>query len=399
MLHAPHRRALFDPRRRKMVLSLAAGASAAFLPAAFARQAGAGWSMQALHGFVSSEGSRAVGSPVFASDGALYGVHAMGGERGLGSVYRWAADGNFEVLRHFDYADAGPAEPESGLVLGSDGLLWGTSFFGGEKFMGTLYTVSLDGTVTVRAEFSADIGMTMPRGALVEGRRGRFYGTTGGCVFRFDARAGGGLKQLFRFSAETGAGCQAALVLGPDGKLYGCNHDSGAHGHGTLFRIATDGSAFEVLKALGRRWEGRDLRAPLLLAGDGFFYGCATAGGVFDRGVVFRLGVDGAYEIVHHFAGGSNDGAYPDGGLVEGVDGALYGTTLEGGAAPQSFGTVFRLNRRGGLSLIHRFNENGDNGSTPAGALCFGPDGLLYGTNQSGGRGRTGVLYRLGRPA
>jgi uncharacterized repeat protein (TIGR03803 family) len=205
------------------------------------------------------------------------------------------------------------------------------------------------------------------------------------------------LKQLFRFSGDSGNSCQSALAFGHDGKLYGCNPAGGAHGHGTLFRIATDGSGFEVLKALGRRWEGRDLRTPLLLAGDGFFYGCATGGGVFDRGVLFRLGGDGNYEVMHHFAGGANDGAYPDGGLVEGADGALYGTTLEGGSAPQSFGTVFRLKPGGRPTLIHRFNEHGENGSGPAGALCFGPDGLLYGTDQGGGEGRTGVLYRLTR--
>ena len=398
MSHADPKGAPFAPNRRQTLLALAAGASAALGlgHSALARQVAAGWSSEALHGFTWSEGSRAVGSPVFGPDGALYGVHAMGGERGLGSVFRWSPyDGSFAMLHHFDYTDVGPAEPEAGLIVGSDGLLWGTSLFGGALFRGTIYTLALDGTVTVRAEFGETSTMSMPQGALVEGRPGRFYGTTGASVYRFDA-ARGKLKELYRFNNATdGSGSDAALVFGADGKLYGCNPNGGSQGHGTLFRINTDGTDFKVLKALDGKWEGSGLGSPLLLASDGMFYGCASGGGVFSRGVVFRLGADGLYEVLHHFAGGSNDGAYPRAALVEGPDGALYGNTVEGGDAPQSYGTVYRMTKRGKLSLLRRLKENGADGTTPVGALCFGSDGQLYGTDQSGGGGGTGVLYRL----
>jgi uncharacterized repeat protein (TIGR03803 family) len=385
--------------RRQALLGLAALGTTPWL-GSIARAGGVApagtWPAEVLHGFTWSEGSRAVGTPVFGPDGALYGIHALGGERGLGTLFRWSSADGFSMVRHFDYADGGPAEPEAGLIVGSDGVMWGTSMFGGTTFQGTIYSVSTDGTVTVRAEFDSSLGMNFPQGALLEGKPGRFYVTTANGVYRFDSR-NSKLKVLYRFDGtHDGGGSTAALVRGPDGKLYGTNAQGGKLGHGTLFRLDADGSNFEVLKPLDGKWEGSGLGHPLLLASDGNFYGCTSGGGVFNRGVVFRISLKGHhYEVLHHFAGGSNDGSYPRCALVEGADGALYGNTVEGGAAPQSYGTVFRMTKRGKLSLIHRFSENGDTGATPVGALCFGPDGELYGTNQSGGTGHAGVLHCL----
>lgn len=389
----------FSRGRRQLMLGLAGGAAALALPtvARSAGQTAAGWTFEALHGFTWSEGSRAVGSLNFGRNGMLYGVHAAGGEQGLGTLFRWnPSDGSFGVVQHFAYSDSGPSAPESGLVTGQDGQLWGTSSFGGEAFRGTIYTVDDYETVTMRCEFAGDSNLFMPQGALLETRPGRFHGTTGDSVFRFDSR-NGKVKELYRFNGDVdGRGCDAALVLGPDGRLYGVNSFGGPGNKGTLFRLNLDGSGFEVVKTMTQAMDGQGLSQPLLLASDGYFYGCASSGGAFNRGVVFRLFANGgAYQVMHHFAGGDNDGAYPRCALVEGPDGALYGTTVEGGAAPQSYGTIFRMARNGKVKLLHRFDANGAGGGTPVGALRFGADGWLYGTNQSGGVGHAGVLYRL----
>jgi len=254
--------------------------------------------------------------------------------------------------------------------------------------------------VVVQAEFGAvDAGFN-PMGSLVEGKAGRFYGTTGGTVYRLDARPGGQLKAIHRFDPEgDGWGSEAALTLSPQGLLYGTNGRGGAHGHGTLFRLATNGQGFETLKSLDGGLEGSDPGVALLRASDGHFYGCTRTGGLHDKGVLFRLGNDSSYTVLHHFRGGQYDGAYPRAALVQGPDGALYGTTVEGGQAPQSYGTVFRLSPRGTLRLIHRFSEEGAEGGTPVGALTWGPDGRLYGTGQSGGAHHCGTVYRLTPPA
>lgn len=389
-----------QPNRRAALLGMAAATLGLGNQAANAAPLTATWSVETLHAFAPNEGTRAVGSQVFGPDGLLYGVHAMGGQRGLGTVYRLApGDGAFSVLHHFDYASEDAAEPESGLVVGQDGRLWGSSLFGGAFFRGTVYSIDTAGDVEVRAEFGAvDAGFN-PMGGLVEGKPGRFYGTTGGTVYRFDARPGGQLKAIHRFDPEgDGWGSEAALTLSPQGLLYGTNGRGGTHGHGTLFRLATNGQGFENLKSLDGNLEGSDPGVPLLRASDGHFYGCAHTGGLHNKGVLFRLGSDSSYTVLHHFRGGHDDGAYPRAALVQGPDGALYGTTVEGGHAPQSYGTVFRLSPRGTLRLIHRFSEEGAEGGTPVGALTWGPDGRLYGTGQSGGAHHCGAVYRLTPP-
>jgi uncharacterized repeat protein (TIGR03803 family) len=388
----------FLARRRELVLGAAAGVATLGLarPTWAAPRTAAGWTFEGLHCFSWAEGSRAVGSVTFGHNGMLYGVHAAGGEQGLGTLFRWSpADGGFTLLQHFAYSDSGPSAPESGLVLGSDGQLWGTSSFGGATFRGTIYTLDAHEALTMRCEFGGDHTLFSPQGSLVEGEPGRFYGTTREAVYRFNARTGK-LKEIHRFrDGLDGRGSESALVFGDDGRLYGVNPFGGPGNKPTIFRLAPDGSGFQVLKTLTQAIDGAGLAEPLMLAKDGLFYGCATSGGAFNRGVAFRLSPAGAYEVIHHFAGGDNDGAYPRCALVEGPDGALYGTTVEGGDAPQSYGTIFRMTRSGKVKLLHRFDADGAGGATPVGALRLAPDGWLYGTNQSGSGGSTGVLYRL----
>lgn len=382
--------------RRHALLGLAGTAATLGLPlSASARQAATGWTFEALHGFSWEEGSRAVGNPTFGTNGMLYGIHAAGGNEGLGTLYRWSpTDGSFAVVQHFAYSDSGPSAPESGLVMGHDGMLWGTSSFGGAAFRGTIYTLDAYEQVSMRCEFTGDGNLFSPQGSLVEGKPGIFHGTTRDAVFRFHAGTGK-LRETYRFTGNDGSGCESALVFGPDDKLWGTNPFGGSGNKGTLFRLDTDGSGFEVVKALDHPWDGSGLSGSLLLASDGHFYGVTTSGGAFNRGVAYRLTADGKYTVLHHFAGGDNDGSYPRCTLVEGADGALYGSTVEGGHAPQSWGTIFRMTRKGRVRLLHRFDGTSAGGATPVGALRFGPDGWLYGTNQSGGAQGAGVLYRL----
>ena len=391
-MHAPH-----SLSRRQALLGLAGATATLVLPRA-ASASPAGWTFETLHGFTWEEGSRAVGSPTFGTNGMLYGLHAAGGEQGLGTLYRWSpGDGSFAVLQHFAYSDSGPSAPESGLVMGQDGMLRGTSSFGGEAFRGTIFTVDGAEAVAMRCEFTADTNLFSPLGALVEGKPGIFYGTTRDSVYRFNA-GNGKVKELHRFAGGDGSGCESALVFGPDGKLWGTNPFGGGANKGTIFRLNPDGSGFEVVKTLGQAFDGSGPGGSLLLGSDGNLYGVTSGGGAFGRGVAYRISASGKFTALHHFAGGDNDGAYPRCALVEGADGALYGTTVEGGNAPQSYGTVFRMTRKGKVSLLHRFDGTGAGGATPVGALRFGADGWLYGTNQSGGEGGAGVLYRL-RPA
>jgi uncharacterized repeat protein (TIGR03803 family) len=79
--------------------------------------------------------------------------------------------------------------------------------------------------------------------------------------------------------------------------------------------------------------------------------------------------------VLHTFPGG-DDGAYPGGPLVQGLDGNFYGMTNGGGTG---YGTVFRMTHGGAVTIIHSF-ANGD-GSPFRTALLKGTDGNFYGTS------------------
>lgn len=94
------------------------------------------------------------------------------------------------------------------------------------------------------------------------------------------------------------------------------------------------------------------------------------------------------YDSLYRFKG-RKDGSLPQAGVVFDKAGNLYGTTLEGGA--HGYGTVFKLAPRSGggwaVSVLHSFNNNGQDGSASYAGLVFDAQGNLYGTSYYGGAG------------
>jgi uncharacterized repeat protein (TIGR03803 family) len=82
--------------------------------------------------------------------------------------------------------------------------------------------------------------------------------------------------------------------------------------------------------------------APLTMVqgSDGNFYGAARSGGTSGNGTVFEITQVGVAIVLHSFAGGIADGASPN-ALIQGSDGNLYGTTVNGG--PNNLGTVLKF--------------------------------------------------------
>jgi hypothetical protein len=141
---------------------------------------------------------------------------------------------------------------------------------------------------------------------------------------------------------------------------------------------------------------GSDGGAPyagLVLDSSGVLYGTTLSGGdaacaTSGCGTVFELTPpnppDGAWTetVVHAFTGGS-DGQFPFGGLLQGANGVLYGTTEGDGVA--TFGTVFELTpplAPGGTwseTVLYSFT-GGMDGGAPLGGLIADASGALYGT-------------------
>lgn len=98
------------------------------------------------------------------------------------------------------------------------------------------------------------------------------------------------------------------------------------------------------------------------------------------------------YAVIHSFAGTTTDGALANGELIRGATGNFYGTTQEGGA--YNYGTVFKLDPSGVVTILSSFT-NGADGGLPYAGLFLDPEGNLYGTTWQGGDFGLGTVFRL----
>ena len=146
----------------------------------------------------------------------------------------------------------------------------------------------------------------------------------------------------------------------------------------------------------------------LLDAAEGGSGSCGTDPGKSDNvtvgcGVAFKLAPDGSYSVLHDFTGGA-DGAYPI-TLLQGGDGNLYGTTVEGGTRlcdtdpGQSddviigCGTIYMITPTGTFQSVYSFAGAND-GAYPDG-LIQGSDGNFYSAALEGGSLGGGTLFRI----
>jgi len=198
---------------------------------------------------------------------------------GSGVIYRVNKDGTaYTILHQFENENSGAP---GALIETREHELWGTT---GRNGVGTIFKMSLDGSgpTTVRTLNSP------PRGPLLE---------SGGALF--------------------GVTCGRNAIYG--------DHDD----PGFIFRINKDGSGFGVLRAFS--WDqpapGWAPAGSLIEGNDSFLYGTTGQGGLTKKGTIFRLRKDGTGFVTLYNFRGDTDGEYPHAGVMEGSDGALYGTT------------------------------------------------------------------------
>jgi uncharacterized repeat protein (TIGR03803 family) len=242
---------------------------------------------------------------------------------------------------------------------------------------------------------------TAPTAPLLVAAGGDIYGTCSsggangaGSVFRITA--GGTTETVFSFSGADGRAPAAGLVTGPDGASYGTTSGGGAGGFGTAFRIAADGSHTRLVDFTGTSGAAKgSVPGPLVLHGDGFFYGTTAAGGSAGAGTVFRMDAAGTVTTLAEFTGtsGAARGSEPVGRLLFSGP-AIYGVCRSGGSG--NLGTVFRLDG-GALTTLVDFTGNAGShpGARPAGGLVEMPGGQIFGTTEFGGTAGFGTAFRL----
>jgi uncharacterized repeat protein (TIGR03803 family) len=276
----------------------------------------------------------------------------------------------------YDFEDSPDgAVPDAGLVA-SGGMLYGATEQGGTNNVGTIFSLTDDGTV---------------------------------------------LTVLHTFNETTDGGAPFNSLLLSGNTLYGVCVGGGANGAGTVFRVNTDGTDFTNLhnftaindngpQGLGGNGEGSngDGAVPhttLILSGTNL-YGVALYGGANGNGTIFRVSTDGSSSsVVHTFSAApttygttNTDGGFPEGNLVL-INNVLYGTTSAGGS--QGDGTAYAAAADSStFTTLHNF------GTTPSGTPNSG-DGMvpvcgmvlsgtnLFGTTQQGGTSSDGTIFKI----
>ena len=280
-------------------------------------------------------------------NGNFYGTTRYGGTNGLGTVFRINSNGVLTSLWSFTGANGG-ASPNTALVQGSDGYFYGTTA-GNDLAIGvynpsTVFRISTNGALATLYSFGNGDGWLTPESGLVEGPDGNLYGTiqnggTNDWGFVFKITTNGLLTTLYSFSGGSDGGSPSGnLVQGSDGSIYGTTPFYGTNGGGgTLFKITTNG----FLTTWYSFTNSHDGASPggLVQGNDGYFYGTTSDGGANGYGTFFRISPNGALTSLYSFTGKS-DGGYPYGGLVQASDGNFYGTS---GGGQTGAGTVFRL--------------------------------------------------------
>ena len=305
---------------------------------------------------IALDGSIPEGALVQGSDSNFYGTTHDGGTYGWGTIFRISPSGSYTTLYSFANSSADGANPLAGLVLGRDGNFYGTtlgvrtnvSHGTGLSGNGAVFRISPSGSLTNLHFFDFSDGSN-PNTGLIQGSDGNFYGTTYGGGMNaygtvFKINPSGSFTSLYSFVGYPTDGERPwKLAQGTDGSLYGTTYVGGSNYAGTVFAISPSGTYTSLYSFIGYPKDGYLPDAGLVQGSDGNFYGTTYEGGTNGYGTVFRISPAGKETIIHSFAAIPGDGYQPSAELVQGSDGNLYGTTTAG--------TVFWISLAGSFSI------------------------------------------------
>ena len=329
-----------------------------------------------LHSFTGqSDGGKPAYDGLVVSGSTLYGVSPTGGSAYIGSLFTMQLDGS-QYTRIYSFPSS-QLQGVSPYALALDGsTIYGTAVAGGTAHCGTLYSIQSNGTgFQLLHSFTGTMGDGANPYDGVAISDSCLYGETpsggyndNGIIFSV-AKDGTDYRILHTFSGGSDGlqPCGAPTISGAT--LYGMSPSS-------IYKVNTDGSGYQVLRS-GVGGTGR-----LTLSGS-TLYGVAGA-------AVFRINTDGSdFQVLHTLAGTSQSS-------LTLVGSTLYGVTRWGGSANE--GTLFCVNTDGSnYQLLHTFAGGSNDGGEP---LCtlVAAGSSLYGSTWEGGATNHGIVFSFPVP-
>jgi uncharacterized repeat protein (TIGR03803 family) len=339
-------------------------------------------------------------------DGNLYGTTANGGQYGYGTIFEVSPSGTLTTLWNFCKETNCPdgAYPGAGLTLVTGGDLYGTTYQGGAHGYGEVFKITPAGDLTVVYSFCSltscadgynpTVGITM-----VQGTDGNLYGSVSGNGGIFRLTLAGKKSWLWVYPGGTVYGPNG-LMQASDGNFYLTDTGADGYSYGNVWKITPAGKATKLYAfcSLSSCEDGDFPGGALVQGANGSLYGTTIEGGKYNDGTFFTLTLAGKLTTLHsfdYFTAG-NLGAYINSGVILGDDGNFYGTAAYGGEGCVSgCGTVFKITSAGVLTTLHEFEDISD-GYGPWG-LMQDTSGALYGATPAGpGSGKNdGTVYSV----
>jgi len=311
--------------------------------------------------------------------------------------------------------------PDAGLISDSNGNLYGTALDGGAYGYGTVYKLTHSASgwrETVLHNFHGGTGDgAFPEYDLAFDAAGNLYGTTSeggiawntpvrgwGTVFKLTPSGSVWTERVIHFFAS-GNRPSSGLIIDTAGDMFGEIGGSATGAGGSIYRMRNEstGWKFRTLFKFDGTDNGNYPNGGLILDYAGNLYGMTNNGGAVCCGAVFDVkhGANDTWtqSLLYSFAGGT-DGGFPNAPLVSNGPGKLYGTTTTGGdlsCGSGGCGVVFELSLSGGIwteTVLHSFTDSPDGNNSQAG-MTFDKTGNLFGTTTTGGADGYGSVFEL----
>jgi uncharacterized repeat protein (TIGR03803 family) len=263
-------------------------------------------------------------------------------------------------------------------------------------------------TVTTLYKFKgSSIGPSFPTSITSSG--GVMYGVAEGRVFSLMPPMTAGLAwtetTLYEFTGGSSGAIPVAVVMGASGVLYGVTYKGGTSNYGTVFSLtppAVAGGTWTPTILLNLRGKDGAWARGVTVGSGGVLYVVAEYGGLLEEGgTILSLtpptsgGGPWTETVLHEFTGGTR-GQSPYAPVVIGSGGVLYGAAL---GTESDNGVVFSLTPPESQGGPWTYAVLGSVSGAPDGGVVIGAGGVLYGTGGYGGTYNEGTAFSVVPPS
>ncbi len=334
------------------------------------------YSFESLTGY-----NTTAGKLVLAGNNLLYGLNTNGGSNGDGCLFSFDPINNI-YKDIFNFNGTNGEQPVGGLLLASNGLLYGTTFYGGSSGSGVLFAYNpAINKYAVKFNFNIEDG-EFSRCTLIQASDGNLYGATiqgglfnDGVIFTYNM-SGNTYTKVYDFNESVDASFlnpTGGLIQASDGLIYGLTgfntgQKIAVYNFNPVTRILSVSHHFRDSSFLNENVYDQPKLVPDLLGTKlyGVSPGCCSP--QQNQNIFYISTKDQSYHEVFSFA--NIDGDAPKGGLLNYNPNHFYGITAKGGLNNSGVLFEYTASQFGGFKKLHDFT-GGSGGSQPKSNLTY----------------------------